>query len=77
MAKIILEFDTDNPDDRDDSDVVLAAHKLFSVLWDFDQYLRSQVNYNDKLSSEANEALEGARTELWDIMNARGLSHLF
>lgn len=69
MAKAILEFDLNELDD-------VAAHKravkaldMAIVLWDMDQYLRSQIKYNDNLTSEAYDVFEKTREQLREFMN--------
>ena len=68
MAKAILEFDLNDEDDKNAYQRVNKALDMALVLWDFDQYLRSQLKYNENLTSEAYDALEKTRERLNDLM---------
>ena len=69
MAKAILEFDLNEPDDVTAHKRVIKALDMAIVLWDMDQYLRSQIKYNDNLTSEAYDVLEKTREQLREFMN--------
>lgn len=45
MGKGIIEFDL--PEEQCDMENALLANKVFTALWEFDQYLREQYKYND------------------------------
>jgi hypothetical protein len=45
--KAILEFDLDNEDDLNSYNLCNNASKMHSLLWDFDQKLRSMCKYTD------------------------------
>ena len=74
MAKAILEFDLNEPDDRDEHTLMLRSLDLCLVLWDMDQYLRTQIKYNDNLTDGEYKAFDEARTKLYEIMNERSIS---
>lgn len=74
MAKAILEFDLNEPDDVEAHKRVVKSLDLTLALWDIEQYLRSQVKYNESLSKEAYDALDKARGEFYDILNKRNIS---
>ena len=71
MAKVILEFDSD--EDRDDMESAINGWKWKMLVWDLDQYLRSELKYNDKLTGEAYEAVEKIRETLYELKNESGL----
>jgi len=62
--KAILEFNL--PEDQHELDKANAATRLCSVLWDFDQYLRSEIKYKDK-------PLDEVREKLYEVMNSEGI----
>jgi hypothetical protein len=74
MAKAILEFDLNEPDDRDEHNRMLRSLDIVLVLWDIDQYLRSQTKYNENLTQEQWDALDQTRTKFYEIMNERNVS---
>jgi len=39
-----------------------------------DQYLRTQIKYNDNLTDGEYKAFDEARTKLYEIMNERSIS---
>lgn len=74
MAKGILEFDLNEPDDRQGHLRAVKALDIMLALWDVDQYLRSQTKYNEDLTQEAYDALDRAREEFYQILNKHGVS---
>ena len=75
--KAILEFNLDEGEDRTAHLRAVKALDMTIVLWDMDQYLRSQMKYGTKdgeLSDDAYKALENAREELRGFMEDRGIN---
>lgn len=67
MGKITFEFDS--IEEAEDVRTALDGYKYKLVIWDFDQYLRNQIKYNDKLPSEIAEAYEDLREKLREFLN--------
>ena len=65
--KAILEFDLNEPDEREEHLRCVRALDLCLVLWDFDQILRSEIKYNDKDWQEV-------RDKLTEIMDEHGVN---
>jgi hypothetical protein len=74
MAKAILEYDLSDEDDNNSHARAVKSLDLCLVLWDMDQYLRSQTKYNESLTQEQWNVLDETRTKLYEIMNARAIS---
>jgi hypothetical protein len=72
MAKVILEFDPF--EDKYEMESALNGTKWRGLLWDLDQYLRSELKYNDKLNGEAYDAVEKIREKLHELKNDEGLT---
>ena len=70
--KATLEFNL--PDDQDDFQDAVNGQKWRLMVWNFDQKLRSQLKYNDKLSPEQYKVYEEIRNLLWEKMGEEGLS---
>ena len=70
--KATLEFNL--PDDQEDFQDAVNGQKWRLMVWDFDQKLRSQLKYNDKLSSEQYKVYEEIRDLLWEKIGEEGLS---
>ena len=70
--KATIEFNL--PDDQDDFQDAVNGQKWRLMVWDFDQHLRSQLKYNDKLSSEQYKVYEEIRDLLWEKISGAGLS---
>lgn len=75
MAKAILEFDLNDPDDVVEHKRAVKSLDLCLALWDIEQYLRSQTKYApDSMSDEVYDALDTARSEFYRIMNDHNIS---
>jgi hypothetical protein len=72
MAKVILEFDPF--EDKYEMESALNGTKWRGLVWDLDQYLRSELKYNDKLNGEAYDAVEKIREKLHELKNDEGLT---
>lgn len=59
--KAILEFNL--PEDNQEFELHTKALKMYSTLWDFDIWLRSEIKYNDQ------EQYEPVRDKLRELMN--------
>jgi hypothetical protein len=58
--KAILIFTL--PEDNQEFELALKGSKMYSTLWDFDQWLRSEIKYKEK-------ELEEVRDKLQEFMN--------
>jgi hypothetical protein len=59
----------------DQSDIYFAVNGMgyWNVCWDLDQWLRSELKYNDKLSEDTNDAFELVREKLREFCNDNGV----
>ena len=65
--KAILEFNL--PEDQTEYQMFNDSSKMFSVLWDMKQWLRSQVKYApDGMSQEAYDAFEECKEKLNELL---------
>lgn len=71
--KAILEFDLDVPEDATAYKRCNSSLDMWMVLWEYDQWLRSQIKYNDKLSGDEKNAYEDAREMLYEKLNEQGV----
>ena len=70
MTKAILEYNLDDPQDREAHLRAVKSTDLALALWDMDQHLRSKTKYApDSMPPEAYEALLEARDRLRQIMS--------
>lgn len=75
MAKAILEFDLNDSDDAETHKRMLKSLDMILVLWDFDNYLRDQLKYNEEgLTGDQYDVLDKARVKLYEILNERNIS---
>jgi hypothetical protein len=72
MGKIILEFDS--IEEAEDAREALDGYKWKMTVWDIDQYLRSEIKYNEKLSSLEYQYAEKLREEIRIIINNYNLN---
>ena len=56
-------------DEEDDLLVAINGYKYKLALWDLDQYLRSELKYNDKLTPEEYDYAEKVRKKLYELLN--------
>lgn len=74
MAKAILEFDLNDPDDAQAHKRAIKSIDAMLALWDIEQYLRKQVKYNEDLTDDQYKVLDEARIEFYQILNKNGIS---
>jgi hypothetical protein len=72
--KATLEFDLNEQEDVTAHKRAVKALDMAVALWDIDQYLRTQVKYNEALSQEAHDAFESAREKFYEILNERNIN---
>ena len=65
MSKAILEFNL--PEDQEEFSNASKAGAMLGVLWDFDQWLRSEIKYRDR-----NE-LQEVRDKFYEFLQADGI----
>lgn len=70
--KAILEFDL--PEEKDEFRHATEGVKWFIFAHDFDQYMRSQLKYNDKLTNEEYKAIQSVRDKFYELLNEDNLS---
>lgn len=73
MPKATLEFNLDDPDDRNQHLLAIHAADWALVASAMDETLRSRLKYGHELKS-ANDALEFVRSQLHSEMDAHGIS---
>jgi hypothetical protein len=70
--KAILEFNL--PEDQTEYQMVNDASKVFNVIWDMKQWLRSQTKYaTDSMSDDTYKAFEECREKLNELMNENNI----
>lgn len=70
--KATLEFNL--PDDNEEFKNAVNGTTWSCAVWEYDQYLRTQIKYNENLSDDEHKAFEEAREKLYEIMNQNNLS---
>jgi hypothetical protein len=64
MTSATLTFDDEN-----DLLTAINGYKFKLALWQLDQFLRSEMKYNDKLTSEQYDYAEIVRNKLHEFIN--------
>lgn len=72
--KAILEFNMDDGENRDNFDNAVNGWKWKQAVWEIDQWLRSEVKYNDNLSEEQYKIYDSTRDKIRDILGESGLT---
>ena len=71
--KAILEFNL--PEDQEQFEDAINGHKLSSICYDLDRYLRGKTKHApDSMSDEEYKALTQTRDYLYGLLNERDLS---
>lgn len=65
--KITIEFNL--PDESHEHEMFLQSPNMHSTLWDFKQYLRSEIKYGEHDDQEY-EMLEKIREKFFEIMES-------
>lgn len=70
--KATLEFNL--PDDSEDFNIALYGSKWAYVVWQLDQYLRSQIKHPaEGMSDDTYKAFDETRDKLYELLNEEGL----
>ena len=71
--KAILEFNL--PEDNTEFEMAVNASKMYSVLWEMDQWLRAQYKYmpDTEYSEDKYNTFEKCRDHLREIMFENGV----
>ena len=69
----IIKFNL--PEDEEDFQVAVNGKKMYSVLWEMDQWLRSNTKYApDSMSEDTYNAYQKSRNQLHEFMNDVNIS---
>ena len=69
----IIKFNL--PEDEEDFQVAVNGKKMYSVLWEMDQWLRSNTKYApDSMSEDTYNAYQKSRDQLHEFMNDVNIS---
>ena len=70
--KGILEFDL--RDDQKEFETAINADRYKSLIWELDQYLRSEIKYNSNLSADTCNAFELIRDKIREELIENNIS---
>jgi len=72
--KAILEFNL--PEDQDDFELATKGGKWYSIVWEMDQWLRTQYKYmpDEEYSEDRYNAYVEAREKLFELMKENGVN---
>jgi hypothetical protein len=68
-----LTFDLSTEDGRAEHADALAGSTYKSILWEFDNHLRSLIKYEAKLGKKERDIYSNIRKKLWEILNENNL----
>lgn len=68
--KVIIEFDL--PEDSYEYKIAHNAGAMHSVLWDMEQWLRSQVKHGD-LNEDQYKAYSDCKKKLYELLNENNI----
>jgi hypothetical protein len=71
--KAVLEFNL--PEDQTNFEFASEGSKWWSIIWDMDQWLRSQIKYTpDGITDDELEAFEECRAKLRELIDDYNLN---
>lgn len=70
MAKAILEFDLNDPEDKEAHRMAINASATESMLFEYDSWLRDTIKYKDEQDWPS---LEIARKKFLELLNEHGI----
>ena len=72
--KATLEFNI--PEDQDDFELATKGGKWYSIVWEMDQWLRTQYKYmpDEEYSEDRYNAYVEAREKLFELMKENGVN---
>ena len=72
--KATLEFNL--PEDQDDFELATKGGKWYSIVWEMDQWLRTQYKYmpDEEYSEDRYNAYVEAREKLFELMKENGVN---
>ena len=62
------------PDEHQEYAVANKGFDLSMIIWDLDQWLRSELKYRESLTQEQGDVYEAVREQLREIMSEHGLT---
>ena len=62
------------PDEHQEYAVANKGFDLSMIIWDLDQWLRSELKYRESLTQEQGDVYEAVRDKLREIMSEHGLT---
>ena len=65
--KATLKFNL--PEDEVEYKNAVKSSNMYTALWEIDQWLRSQLKYNDSLTQEEYDTYQKTREEFYRIIN--------
>jgi hypothetical protein len=68
----ILKFNL--PEEETEFKMAVNVSNYFTTLWDMDQWLRSEIKYNDRLSEEEYKTFEKVREKLYVLLNENNIT---
>jgi len=72
MGKVTIQFDT--IEEQEDIRDALDGYKWRMVAWELDEFLRSEMKYNEKLSNLEYEFAEKTREQIREILKDYSLN---
>jgi len=70
--EVIIKFSDE--DAAEDAKTALDGWRWKHAVYEFDQHLRSQIKYNEKLPSEVGDAYEKLRDKIREILSDSNLT---
>jgi len=67
----------DHPEDKEVWEVTNKAKDLQLIIWHLNDWLKSELKWNDKLTSQEYDQLSKCQNKLFELMEENGCKQLF
>lgn len=72
---VTLKFEL--PEDNEDFEMAIKYHEFYIVIWEYLDWLRSELKYSTNRKEEDVKVLEECREKLFEIIKDRDVSSFF
>uniref|UniRef100_A0A6M3KNE8 Uncharacterized protein n=1 Tax=viral metagenome TaxID=1070528 RepID=A0A6M3KNE8_9ZZZZ len=75
QAILVFDFDDKDRDDKQEFELHMKACAMYSVIWDFKQYLRNEEKYKELPKAE-DDYLEKITNKFYELLNENEIGEL-
>ena len=61
------------PEEKDEFEIAVKAQSMHLALWEYKQFMRDELKYNEKLTAKECLLLKKTQTKFFEILNDNGI----